>query len=394
MKMLVKSSPVLLIVLLVAGYLYWQASAIAAPVVSASVSSDGRYALTAHRDNQLILWDLKEREKSRISGDANIYSASFVKGNSVFIWQDLSDQVYVQDVSGEILEQFMLSTPTYGHLMTSDLRDYYFSDIGWGIHHRSKNGQIETLKATDRKAFRGFGKLLNLSIDNNEQLLLSAGTGEPRGFSEPYYRTLKEERTLAKDYGRLNSIALWNLRTGKPIAKLNGNKAKTHATLSPDGKWAISADENGNLLFWDTDKPGEMHLGARDGLGVFQMGLPEGLESSEYWDDSNIIDPPPGVTAALFHVSFISKSQYFLRFNNGSHKAALFKAGNPWPQRYFDLGASPALVTYGSQYSRNTAIATAPEAGVLVMGHKSDGGLSVYRFDAQTKTLERTWVVD
>ena len=62
--------------------------------------------------------------------------------------------------------------------------------------------------------------------------------------------------------------------------------------------------------------------------------------------------------------------------------------------KYFDLGESPELVTHGSNYSRNTAIATSPEAGVLVMGHRTGGGISVYQFDADKLTLDRVWVVE
>ncbi|MCL1476550.1 MAG: hypothetical protein MH219_02765 [Marinobacter sp.] len=51
------------------------------------------------------------------------------------------------------------------------------------------------------------------------------------------------------------------------------------------------------------------------------------------------------------------------------------------------------MVTYGSQYDRNTAIATSPESGTLVMGHQSTGGISVYQFDPEELTLERAWVV-
>lgn len=33
-------------------------------------------------------------------------------------------------------------------------------------------------------------------------------------------------------------------------------------------------------------------------------------------------------------------------------------------------------------------------AGILVMGHRTGGGISVYQFDADKLTLDRAWVVD
>ncbi|MDY6799069.1 MAG: hypothetical protein SVX28_10090 [Pseudomonadota bacterium] len=127
--------------------------------------------------------------------------------------------------------------------------------------------------------------------------------------------------------------------------------------------------------------------------GIF-IHSPTGNIEDASFDDSELIEAPKGVNNFTIAVAFIHNSQYYLRFGNNSHIAALFETGSPWPVKYFDLGESPELVTYGSQYSRNTAIATSPQAGILVMGHRSGGGISVYRFDADALTLERVWVVE
>lgn len=378
---------------ILAGFAAWLSPIDAAPVISAAVSSDGHYAITAHRDNQLILWDLVSKERTTISENANIYSVDFVQDKPIYVWQDLSNRVHIQTVSGEMLNEFKLAVPTYGHHLAANLSDYYYSDIGWGIYHRTSNGETQTIKKTDREAFKGFHKLLNLSINDEETFIVSAGSGEPKGFSAPYYKTLHEEHARAKHYRLLNSVALWNLKSGKPIAKLNGNSSKTDATISPDGQWVVSGDENGIGLFWNTNDPSKRHRMARYYSGIYLDDSPFEDGDPRKRDNSELIDAPPGLSDITLAVAFIDHSQYFLRFGNNSHQAALFKAGNPWPQKYFDLGESPQLVTYGSQYSRNTAIATSPKAGVLVMGHRSGGGISVYRFDADTLTLERTWVV-
>ena len=50
-------------VLFVAGNNAWRVYTSAAPVMTASVSSDGAYALTAHRDQKLILWSLAHQTR-------------------------------------------------------------------------------------------------------------------------------------------------------------------------------------------------------------------------------------------------------------------------------------------------------------------------------------------
>ncbi|MGO1659292.1 MAG: WD40 repeat domain-containing protein [Marinobacter sp.] len=384
----------LLALTLLAGYGLWQGYNSPGPAMSVSVSSNGVYAITADRDQKLILWDLKEHSREIISRRANIYSAYFIKKQPTFLWQDLDNTVTAQSVNGEVQTVFELNKPTYGHLMTRDFSTYYYSDIGWGIFRRSEDGSTKTLKATDGRAFLGYHKLFNLSMDESEQWLVSAGSGEPKGFEPPYYRSLQEVLDQGADYRHLYSVALWNIEAGKPTAKLDGNSSKTHATISPDGQWVVSSDEAGIGLYWNTNAPSVRHRLARVYGGVFQDNLPDGLPDNDYYDTSKLIDAPPGLNDFTIAVAFIHNSEYYLRFGNNSHMAALFKTGSPWPVKYFDLGESPKLVTYGSNYDRNTAIATSPEAGILAMGHQSSGGISVYRFDPDKLTLKRVWVVE
>ncbi|UQG64826.1 WD40 repeat domain-containing protein [Marinobacter sp. M2C] len=378
---------------LAAGYGLWQAYHSSGPIMSASISSNGTFAITAHKDQKLILWDLEGHRRKIISRNANIYSAYFIKRQPIFLWQDLDNTVTAQSVNGEVKTAFELNKPTYGHLMTHDLSTYYYSGIGWGIFRRTEDGSTETLKATDRRAFLGYHKLFNLSMDESEQWIVSAGSGEPKGFEPPYYRSLQEVLDQGADYQHLYSVALWNLETGQPTAKLDGNSSKTHATISPDGQWVISADENGIGSFWNTDQPETRHRLATYEGGIYLDDAPFEDGDPRKSDKSELIDAPAGLNNFTITVAFIHNSEYYLRFGNNSHFTALFKTGSPWPVKYFDLGESPKLVTYGSQYDRNTAIATSPESGTLVMGHQSTGGISVYQFDPEELTLERVWVV-
>ncbi|MDX1801502.1 MAG: WD40 repeat domain-containing protein, partial [Marinobacter sp.] len=304
-----------------------------------------------------------------------------------FIWQDLSNVVRVQSVDGTVIKQFQ-NFATYGQVIDHSLTHYLSADDHWNIYSGAGEHQAPVLNDGISPSFVGTGKLLNLTMARDRLVFVTAGSNSDEAPITDYAPIDPDRR-----FSRYSGVTLWNLDTLKPIAKLPGNSAKTDATISPDGQWVVSGDENGNLLFWNTDHPNTRFVGSHDGLGIPKPGLPDGLPESEYWDDSGVIPTPENLTLPIISVAFIDHSRYFLRFGNNSHQAALFKAGNPWPQKYFDLGESPQLVTYGSQYSRNTAIATSPQAGVLVMGHRSGGGISVYRFDADTLTLERTWVV-
>lgn len=358
----------------------------AGPVMSMGVSQSGRYIVSAHRDNKLILWDLQEKQWDKLSGEANLYSAYFVPDQNVFLWQDTDNTVTAQTVDGELRKQFQ-HFPTYGHVISSDFGTYLSSDEYWNVFSGYGDTKRPVLKDGVVPSFIGAGKLLNLALDRNNTFFITAGFDDDRSKIAEHSPLNNSQR-----FSKYGGVTLWDAETKQPVAKLRGNSAKTHAIISPDGQWVVSADENGKSFTWNTSEP-EHRMRNAGYSGLFIEGLPDDLPASEYYDKSGLIDLPKGPHTFTIAVAFIHNSEYYLRFGNNSHFAALFKTGSPWPVKYFDLGQSPKLVTYGSNYDRNTAIATSPEAGILAMGHQSTGGISVYQFDPDELTLERIWVV-
>lgn len=364
------------------------------PIMAVDVSDDGRYVISSHRSNHLVLWNIEEERHKVLSSDANIYSAYFVPGQRTFLWQDLNDSVRVQSTDGEVLKQFP-HFPTYGHAMDTSLTHYLSANETWNLFHGYGDALKPLLRDSNSPSLTGSGKLLNLGLSNND-FFITAGKGHgivdkrPITDETPTVRPVSDLRFSSNFPG----VVLWSYETLKPVAKFDGNSSKTHATISPDGQWVVSADEAGIGLFWNTDRSETRHRLARYYSGIYLEDTPFELGDLRNRDKSGLINAPPGLNDFTIAVAFIHNSEYYLRFGNNSHFAALFKTGSPWPVKYFDLGESPKLVTYGSQYSRNTAIATSPEAGILAMGHQSTGGISVYQFDPDQLILERIWVVE
>src|SRR5680860_791291 len=355
---------------------------------SLGVSESGRYIVSAHRDNKLIIWDLQEKQWNTLSGKANLYSAYFVPGQNAFLWQDTDNTVTAQTVDGDVLKQFQ-HFPTYGHVISKDLETYLSADEYWNVFSGYGETKRPVLKDGVVPSFIGAGKLLNLSLDRNNTFFVTAGFDDDSSVIASHSPLNSSQR-----FSKYGGVTLWNAKTKQPVAKLRGNSSKTHATISPDGQWVVSADENGISLAWNTSRPEHRMRNAGYFSGLFDDDIPDGFDDADYFDQSKLIEAPEGPSNITIAVAFIHNSDYYLRFGNNSHVAALFKTGSPWPVKYFDLGESPKLVTYGSQYSRNTAIATSPEAGILAMGHQSTGGISVYQFDPDELTLERVWVVE
>ena len=56
------------------------------PPMAISISSDGRYALSASYHDTLVLWDIKNKTSELLSIGANMHSPYFIKDSHTFIW--------------------------------------------------------------------------------------------------------------------------------------------------------------------------------------------------------------------------------------------------------------------------------------------------------------------
>jgi hypothetical protein len=348
-----------------------------------SVSSDGRYAVSSHSNRRLILWDLQDRRSETISRNANIYSAYFIKGRDAFLWQDLNDVVHVQSVEGERLLSFP-HLPTYGHVISADFEHYFSSDAEWGLYY-GHGVQMQELRAPGGGSFAGLGKLLNLTLSQDDRHLLMSGDGSPR-YDE---RTTLAQEEAKNNYQRMRGVVLWDVATLEPLHKLPGNASKTHATLSPDGKHAVSGCENRIGFVWNT---ADGTRKARMASLFHGLYLDEQDPADEYgsWDTSRFLPPPKDLErAAILALKFIDHAGHYLSVLTYQHYAVLFHVDDPFPIKYLPLGKAPRPSV--DEYSRNASIDTAPAANLLVMGEASGSGIIVYHYDPKTQTLKKEW---
>jgi len=361
------------------------------PVVVVSVSSDGRFALSSHLDNRIVLWNLERKEKTLVSDNANIYSAYFVRGAELFLWQDIDDVVHIQGVNKEEFDSFP-HFPTYGHVLSADLKHYVSCDADWNLFHGSGDAMKPVKQDGDSPSFLGQGKLLNLTVADEGNLLLSAG----RGFDIPDNLPITDEGAVRPEqmFSDYAGVVLWELSSGRPLFKFPGNSAKTNATLSPDGQYVVSGCENSRAYVWNAKTGKRILKVASLHFGILNKN---GSDDYEKWtfDDTGLISPPEDLNAsvggATLAIKFIDQHHY-LRFLTNSPYAVLFHVDNPLPLKYLYLGRNPLPAV--RDYVRNAAMDTAPDAGILVMGQQYGDGILVYKYDSERQKLERVWVAE
>jgi len=352
--------------------------------VSLSVAPNGKRILFVTSAHKLSLLDLVTKSTKVISDQANPYSAYYMRDSSGFVWQDLDNLVYIHDQEGALIDSFK-------HESVCKHVAYNKGDLYVSLDHNSilsirKPGVEAILKAMGHPDVSGDNPY-DIQLFGSSKTLLTS-------FFSPNSTTPKDSigddlRDTSPD---LVGTRLWSLETGVPRAAFHGNTGRTVATMSPDEKWVLSGDEDGDVFLWPlfTQTKGKPTLTARLDLGLFTPASLTAGSTVDTWDRSKLIDVPLGLTNKVLALKFIHHSRYYLRFGYNSHYAALFEVDNPWPLKYFDLGTRPFPAT--DKYSRNLAIDTAPEAGILVMGQRDGSGILVYQFDPDELTLERVWV--
>lgn len=362
----------------------------AGPAMVVSISSDGRYAISSHQDKRLVLWDLKNLKKNIISDQANIYSAYFVPGQDAFLWQDLENVVYYQKVDGKIAQSFS-HFPTYGHILSPDLKKYVSSDQDWNIYLGHGESLKPIKKDGESPGFIGVGKLLNLTFTPDSRYLLSAGDS---GFGSLDNLSLSDHPPVNKGqiFSNYAGVLLWDISTKFPVYRFPGNAAKTTATLSPGGKYTVSGCENGNGFVWDNQTGNQIVR-----LASLYHGILEKNDTDDYekWtrDKTGLIPPPEDLDSneATMALKFINGKNY-LRFLTYSPYAVLYDIDSPLPLKYLPLGRDPFPAV--SDYSRNAAIDSAPDAGIVVTGQRDGGGIIVYKYNAEKQDLEKIWTGD
>lgn len=355
-----------------------------------SMSTNGQYIIASTLRNKLLLFNIKNHTKKLISNTANIYSAYFSKNANAFIWQNnKNNQVTVESINGQTLQIFNPGFPTYGEVITSNLQTYIASDVNFNLYIR-KNKKSNWIKQ-DSTGFYGLGKLLNLKISNNNKQLLTCGGDD--GIYD-MQGAIPSEKFKKLNYP-LDGVILWSLKKLKPIFGFTGHAAKSFANFSSLSKRIVSGDENLHLFLWDVLTGKKIYQGYNINLGKlvsfnsatqkfkWDPSVLKVLPPSSYHSPDNINSNSPTIS-----LNFIDKTHY-LQIVDDIPYAILYNITDPSPLKYLKLNTNP----YPSinSYVRDESIDSSWQTHTLVVGHATDPGITVYKYDPKQQTLNVVW---
>ena len=358
-------------------------------VFAVSVSSDGHYAVTTDLKNYAILWNLQSHSKKIVARNANLYSAYFIKNSHYFAWQNNdTNTVYIANIHGDIVKQLRLPFASYGQVITSDLKTYVASDIDWNIYEvkNFKQPKISLLRK-DKAGFYSAGVLSSLTLLDNNVDLLTSGLGTHFDEDPLYIGPKQLERNYRNSYTSLvEGNVLWNLATEQPVRKFPGNRVKTYATLSPDGKYVVGGDENQRFYVWSVNAEKPLYRLDDIWFGADPPRGPDGTPIDPVLKCNPAIPPPndfdafnPTNVDGLLSVKFIDMDGHYFCFILYAPYAVLYKIGSPKPLKFLSLGHRPFPSIH--EYSLNHSLDTSPSAHILVTGKAYSAGIMVYRFE-------------
>ena len=371
-----------------------------APVLSLSVSTDGRYVISAHAAEdadrhkpigQLVLWDVDRKEKTILARNANAFSASFIPDSHEFMWQDSKNIVHIQNVEGKEVTNFR-HFQVKTHIMSADKQFYLSSNM-------EDNGQLYKGYGEDLvPVYTDGGIPFPLTLSMTKDYFLSA-TETCTTSPYPVVETNLTINPVNPDSSKRSSytgVTLWDRHTLKPIARLYGNCGYTTGLISPNGDWVVTGGENLSNYMW------EIHnLNNRQDLAQVNSDLNH--ENSERYKQKLLPKPDKfkNKQLALNHtvaIAFLTEKDFILLGKSGNKNgfgdelARLFTVGEPWIKAYVEIGNDPSIST--NYYQRNLSVSSSPKAHILVTGQATGGGINVYKYHPEKMELEKIWVAD
>ena len=275
------------------------------------------------------------------------------------MWQDLNDFVHVQDVNSKEILSFH-NFPTYGQVMTSDLKHYFASDINWGIYEGYGVNQKYIKEGFDGDGFVAAGKLLNLTLSDDDKFLLTSGYAGNQGddlllIKGMTARDVNPEIFPTANFSIVGGIVLWNTVNNQPLHKFPGNIFKTIATISPDGKYIVSGDEDGNVFVWNA-LTGQLLSHMFNTTYTNIICKPNSKKATDC--KTNLTGYPPipkdlskkygfleGHGDRIFNLKFIDLNGHYLHFSTTTPYAVLYQVTNPIPLKYLSLGKYPMPIS-------------------------------------------------
>ncbi|NBH75902.1 WD40 repeat domain-containing protein [Rodentibacter pneumotropicus] len=350
-----------------------------------SISSDGRYVVSAHYGKKLVLWDIEKRTKTVLAERVNTNSPYFIPNSHDFMWQDKNNVVHIQNVEGQEIAHFK-HYKVERHLMSEDRTLYISADRTGEIYKGYGDDMVPIY--TDTPTWRHY----NFALSDKYFLTASSGRGTREDGSVVQFNpTADPVQPSVYKKSSYNGVVLWDRNTLKPAAELFGFGGRSDALFSPDGKWIVGGGENGRDYMWSVE-----NLNHRQELASIYGIYDKNTRKYDVSGNKPIFEAVGVSTPDTIAYAFVTDSEFVqlketgMMDGTGKEYMNLYTVGDPWIKAYVNIGFYPAIST--NAFEKSNSVDSAPKANILVTGQAVHGGINVYRYHPDKMELEKIWV--
>jgi WD40 repeat protein len=228
-------------------------------VISIAFSPDGRAALTGTNDGTLQLWDLSTGKEIRSFAGLEVYVGKIAfspDGRTALAASDVSSSISPDGRDDRTLKLWDLSAGKKIWTFAGQRGTTYSLAFSPDGHTAlSGGGEVklwDVLTGQEIKTIVGhLGNVLSSTFSPDGQYVLLGGCAY----------AIRSGMNGCVDNG---AFELWNASTGRELQEFMGLPERVFAVaFSPDGRFALTGDLNGNLKVWDLTEWTQLHQSAR-----------------------------------------------------------------------------------------------------------------------------------
>ncbi|WP_150465037.1 WD40 repeat domain-containing protein [Francisella sp. SYW-2] len=354
-----------------------------------SVSTDGKYVVSANSDGNVYLYDLNNKSIKKISNKTiNVFSANFIKDTHDFIYQTYNDNV-VYIINADTLKTIKSFTGQKNSVMQTvnkDLNTYAFATWNGYINiAQIKGDKLGHIYSYGNQFMNMDSKLIPTFYKN--KLITTTGSGSLLIFN------IDEIFNSENKDNPKNQI------------EIHKNSGAVMSAIDPNGEFVYTADSSRVGIAYNLDT--QKLISEKNGIYFTnevadvtylknneKKSIRQGISNFKFIDKDKIIVTFKGTSQPYLWAWFFTPSKFDWS-GNGKYKRPMF-----YSDKYAKLVNNPLDYIIGNYNieSRpnvdgyNYTFDTSVEAHKLVIGQANGNGIMVYNYNPSDETLKLDWV--
>lgn len=338
------------------------------PIVSLSMSADGRYVVTAQANGHVTLFDIEHGSQARLTQHARPATVKFIHDTHVLVWQNTHNTVLIKTINDQLLDAIHLPMPLNNLVMTADLQQGFFVDQQWNLFHLTKTQWrlISPGHVTQR--------FMHLQLSADDKYLVTAGFDH---FSQP------------NPPSAMTGAVLWTVADGTAKRMMQPHDGMVFATISPDSRYTVSGDENGHSYLWHNDS-GQMVL-MHDDL-LYGRFVDQAAGERAQFDNAQRIAMPIELRQIALAATRILAYQFItqdtlLRIMPNLNYVLVYSSQQAYPNRYIKLASKDGYFPSTAGFASRQTIDASASAGRITFALAGEAGIIVYQYKREIKSL-------